>query len=84
MCLGGGGSSVSDSGFKDTSEDPIVSKYELTAEQKAENKRRIALKKSKSLINESGDGKSESLAPDMGVGQGIGKVGDASGGMARV
>ena len=84
MCLGGGSSSVSDSGCKDTSEDPIVSKYELTPEQKAENKRRVTLKKRKSLIKDSGDGRSDSLAPDMGVGQGIGTIGDASGGMARV
>lgn len=45
----------------DTSKDPIVSNYELTAEQKKENARRRAAKKSKSLVsfsdnNETGTG----------------------------
>ena len=54
MCLGGS-SSKADTDYKDTSEDPIVSKYELTPEQKKENKRRLALKKKKSLISDNGD-----------------------------
>lgn len=37
--------------YKDTSQDPIVSNYELSDAQKAENKRRRAAKKSKSLVS---------------------------------
>ena len=40
----------------DTSKDPIVSNYELTAEQKKENARRRAAKRSKSLVSFSDDG----------------------------
>ena len=37
--------------YRDTSQDPIVSNYELSDAQKAENKRRKAAKKSKSLVS---------------------------------
>jgi len=40
----------------DTSKDPIVSNYELTAEQKKENARRRAAKRSKSLVSFSDNG----------------------------
>jgi hypothetical protein len=46
MCVSSGGSGAS-TDYKDTSEEPIVSKYELTVEQKAENKRRKSLLASK-------------------------------------
>lgn len=41
MCIGGGSSSKTE--YRDTSEEPIVSKYELTEEQLTENKRRKSL-----------------------------------------
>lgn len=43
--------------YRDTSQDPIVSNYELSDAQKAENKRRKAAKKSKSLVSFSDDNK---------------------------
>jgi len=54
MCVSSGGSGAS-TDYKDTSEEPIVSKYELTVEQKAENKRRKSLLASKKKKS-SGDG----------------------------
>lgn len=57
MCVSSGSSGAS-TDYKDTSEEPIVSKYELTVEQKAENKRRrslLASKKKKSNNNDKGD-----------------------------
>lgn len=57
MCVSSGGSGAS-TDYKDTSEEPIVSKYELTVEQKAENKRRKSLLASKKKKS-SGDGGSD-------------------------
>lgn len=85
MCLGGG-ASYPDLGPRDTSNELIVSKYELSEENKAKN-----LKRSKSLVrfdnndNGGGDG-SDGLGAGTSVGgtEGLGSIGDASGGMARV
>lgn len=85
MCLGGG-ASYPDLGPRDTSNELIVSKYELSEENKAKN-----LKRSKSLVkfdnndNGGGDG-SNGLGAGTSVGgsKGIGSIGNASGGMARV
>lgn len=41
MCIGGGSSSKTE--YRDTSEEPIISKYELTEEQLTENRRRKSL-----------------------------------------
>ena len=55
MCLGGGGTNYPDLGPRDTSNELIVSKYELSEENKAKN-----LKRSSSLVkfsdNDDGDG----------------------------
>ena len=55
MCLGGGGTNYPDLGPRDTSNELIVSKYELSEENKAKN-----LKRAKSLVkfdnNDDGDG----------------------------
>jgi hypothetical protein len=67
MCLGGS-SSKADTDYKDTSEDPIISKYELTPEQKKENKRRLALKKKKSLIRDNGRNDNITLGAGTPVG----------------
>jgi len=42
--------------YRDTSQDPIISNYELSDAQKAENKRRRAAKRSKSLVSFSDNG----------------------------
>ncbi len=87
---GGGGAGSVTPVKKDTSLDPIKSKYPLTEEQKKENERRrkkkIKKEKPASLIgaDRGGDG------GDMGGGGlgassgGLGGIGDASGGSARV
>lgn len=62
MCVSSGGGASTD--YKDTSEDPIVSKYELTVEQKAENKRRKSLLASKKKKSNN-DGGSDT---DLGAG----------------
>jgi len=59
MCVSSGGSGAN-TDYKDTSEEPIVSKYELTVEQKAENKRRKSLLASKKKKS-SGDGRDTTL-----------------------
>jgi len=55
MCLGGGSTNYPDLGPRDTSNELIVSKYELSEENKAKN-----LKRAKSLVkfdnNDDGDG----------------------------
>jgi len=87
MCLGGGGTNYPDLGPRDTSNELIVSKYELSEENKAKN-----LKRAKSLVkfdsnndNGGGDG-NNGLGAGTSVGgtEGLGSIGDASGGMARV
>ena len=54
MCLFGGGSSYPDLGPKDTSEDIIKSKYELSDENKRRNLERK--RSSSSLVNFNGQG----------------------------
>jgi hypothetical protein len=63
MCVSSGGSGAS-TDYKDTSEEPIVSKYELTVEQKKENKRRKSLLASKKKKS-GGDGGDNT---DLGAG----------------
>lgn len=86
MCLGGG-ASYPDLGPRDTSNELIVSKYELSEENKAKN-----LKRSKSLVkfdnnnNDGGGDGNNGLGAGTSVGstEGLGGIGNASGGMARV
>lgn len=47
---------VAKTSYRDTSQDPIISNYELSDAQKAENKRRRAAKRSKSLVSFSDNG----------------------------
>jgi len=89
MCVGGGGSVQAQPVYRDTSEDPIVSKYPLTEAQKKENERRRKkklLKTAKTLLGTQGDGGGDGDNGGGGTsaGGGYGSVGDASGGMAQV
>lgn len=74
MCLGGGGTNYPDLGPRDTSNELIVSKYELSEENKAKN-----LKRAKSLVkfdnndNGGGDG-------NNGLGAGTSVGGSSSSG----
>lgn len=47
---------VAKTSYRDTSQDPIVSNYPLSEAQKAENKRRRAKNKAKSLVAFNGGG----------------------------
>jgi len=73
MCVSSGGSGAS-TDYKDTSEEPIVSKYELTVEQKAENKRRKSLLASKKKKSSSDGGDNTDL--------GAGSSGNWNGGLS--
>jgi len=90
MCVGGGGSVQAQPAYKDTSEDPIVSKYPLTEAQKKENERRRKkklVKTAKTLLGTQGGGGGDGdngMGGGTSTGGGYGSVGDASGGMAQV
>ena len=73
MCVSSGGSGAS-TDYKDTSEEPIVSKYELTVEQKKENKRRKSLLASKKKKTSSDGGDNTDL--------GTGSSGNWNGGLS--
>jgi len=73
MCVSSGGSEAS-TDYKDTSEEPIVSKYELTVEQKAENKRRKSLLASKKKKSGGDGGRNTTL--------GAGSSGNWNGGLS--
>jgi hypothetical protein len=73
MCVSSGGSGAS-TDYKDTSEEPIVSKYELTVEQKKENKRRKSLLASKKKKSSSDGGDNTDL--------GAGSSGNWNGGLS--
>jgi hypothetical protein len=88
MCLGST-QSYPDIGPRDTSEEVIKSKYELSAENKAANVQRIA--KAKSLVTFDNDGGSDTDGSDTdgggssnGYGGGRGTGNDAYGGGAMV
>ena len=70
MCLFGGGSSYPDLGPKDTSQDIIKSKYELSDENKRRNLERK--RSSSSLVNFNGQG--DNPNSDMRDGQDIGDL----------
>jgi DNA-binding PadR family transcriptional regulator len=86
MCISSGPSYAAPQA-RDTSKDEIKSMYELTPEQIEENKRRRRMmRKPRSLLNEGGDRDSfggASSGSSSGT-EGLGGIGDASGGMARV
>jgi len=67
LCVSCGGSGAS-TDYKDTSEEPIVSKYELTVEQKAENKRRKSLLASKKKKSGGGGGGGDDRDSTLGAG----------------
>ena len=69
MCLGST-QSYPDIGPRDTSEEVIKSKYELSAENKAKNVQRIA--KAKSLISFDDNGRDDSVSGGKGGFSGIG------------
>jgi len=73
MCVSSGGSGAN-TDYKDTSEEPIVSKYKLTVEQKKENKRRKSLLASKKKKKSGGDGRDTTL--------GAGSSGNWNGGLS--
>jgi len=62
MCLGGGGTNYPDLGPRDTSNELIVSKYELSEENKAKN-----LKRSKSLVKFNNDDGGDNEPPPDNV-----------------
>lgn len=70
MCIGSKSSSTE---YRDTSEEPIISKYQLTAEQKAENARRRSLLKKKDVSVDTGGGDT-----DLGAGTSIGGLSSPS------
>jgi len=86
MCIPSGQSYVVPQA-RDTSKEEIKSMYELTPEQIEENKRRRRMmRKPRSLLNERGeDGRDGFGGGGSSSGtEGLGRIGDASGGMARV
>ncbi len=69
MCLGGGGTNYPDLGPRDTSNELIVSKYELSEENKAKN-----LKRAKSLVkfNSNNDDGGGDGSDGLGAGTSVG------------
>ena len=87
MCISSGPSYAAPQA-RDTSKEEIKSMYELTPEQIEENKRRRRMmRKPRSLLNEGGGDRDgfggASFGSSSGT-EGLGSIGDASGGMARV
>lgn len=75
MCLGGG-ASYPDLGPRDTSNELIVSKYELSEENKARN-----LKRSKSLVTFDNDDGGGDGSNGLGAGTSVGSSSNGYGGM---